>query len=92
MKDKIGTRIKQYEKEWDLKLNNSPSVVRIDGKNFSKFTSKFEKPFDIILHNAMIAGTKKVIEETNALIGYTQSDEASFVYELPTLFGGKKVK
>lgn len=57
-------------------------IVRIDGKNFSKFTERyFKKPFDqnfILLMNKTI---KRLIQEfeNNILLAYHQSDEVSFL-------------
>lgn len=57
-----------------------PIIVRLDGKNFSTFTRGLKKPFDIRLTNLMRDTTQMLVEQSNALIGYTQSDEISLVY------------
>jgi tRNA(His) 5'-end guanylyltransferase len=54
-------------------------VVRIDGKNFSRFTQGLERPFDRRLSDLMIATTSYLVGESNALCGYTQSDEISLL-------------
>lgn len=80
--DDIGDRIKGYEgRETDRRfLPYLPIYARIDGKGFSKFTKGMERPFDIRLTECMWAATKYLVEQTQARIGYTQSDEISLVY------------
>ena len=79
-KDNLGDRIKQYERiETRGKLIPMlPTVVRLDGRSFSKFTKSFE-PFDEDMLQAMVATTKFLVEESNAVIGYTQSDEITLI-------------
>lgn len=80
-KDGFGDRMKDYEQRWagERLLPLLPICIRLDGKNFSKFTQKMEKPFDLRLMETMQYTTKKLVEETNALVGYTQSDEISLI-------------
>ena len=56
-----------------------PILVRIDGKGFSKYTKKLNKPYDIRFSDIMINVTKFLVKQTNACIGYTQSDEITLV-------------
>jgi tRNA(His) guanylyltransferase len=80
--DELATRMKMYEKiEAGRKLMPLlPAMVRIDGKCFSKFTKGLTTPFDERLSALMIFTTKALVEEYNALLGYTQSDEISLVF------------
>lgn len=82
-KSTIGYKIKSYES-----VSTSPSVtkgkpliVRLDGKNFSKFTKSLKRnllrPFDERFSKFMIDITKALVEEFSADFGYTQSDEIS---------------
>lgn len=73
---------------------NLPIYARIDGRNFSKFTKDMDKPYYKPLSNAMIDVTKYLVKETNALIGYTQSDEINLCWLVNNensniIFGGK---
>lgn len=81
-KDDFGDRMKYYEKiEAGRKLMPLlPICARLDGKNFSKFTKNLKKPYDERLSTIMIEVTKFLVKETNATIGYTQSDEISLVW------------
>ncbi len=51
-----------------------------DGKAFHSFTKGLERPYDKRLTDLMVYTTKRLVEETCALIGYTQSDEISLLY------------
>lgn len=80
--DVFGDRMKMYEQVEAGRrfLPMLPVVARIDGRAFSKFTRGFEKPYDKRMSDAMIATTKYLVEHTNALVGYTQSDEISLLW------------
>lgn len=79
--DNLGDRMKSYEEaETGRKfMQGLPIVVRIDGRNFSTLTRYMERPYDTKLMDAMVLLTHKLVEETNAVVGYTQSDEISLV-------------
>ena len=79
--DDFGDRMKMFEgRESQRRLMPLlPVMVRIDGKCFSKFTKGLKRPYDERMSQLMVETTKALVEETNALIGYTQSDEISLV-------------
>lgn len=94
--DNLGDRMKAYEAVEAARafLPTLPIYARIDGRCFSAFTRKMERPFDRRMSEAMIATTAHLIEETHARIGYTQSDEISLVWQAAspegeTFFAGK---
>jgi tRNA(His) guanylyltransferase len=80
--DKFGDRMKMYEKvETGRKfLPYLPIIARMDGRGFHRFAKKLNKPFDDEFRTAMENVTKKLVEETGALVGYTQSDEISLLF------------
>ncbi len=82
MYDNFGDRMKMYEKAESGRrfMPLLPIYARIDGRSFSRFTKDFARPFDNRMTAAMIDTTKYLVHETNALIGYTQSDEISLVW------------
>lgn len=84
--DQFGNRMKSYESiETSRKFDPTlPVYARIDGRRFSKFTRKMERPFDQRMTNAMIGTTKYLVDKTHAAIGYTSSDEISLAWD-----GGK---
>jgi tRNA(His) guanylyltransferase len=101
-RDDLGDRMKQYEAaQTDRRLNaiRQPVYARIDGRGFSKFTRGMVRPFDAEFHACMVATASHLVEKTNAVIGYTQSDEISLLWYLDgenpaqeMLFGGKVQK
>jgi len=98
--DEFGDRMKFFERVYtDEKISvDVPLCVRIDGKGFSKFTKGFVKPFDQSLTRAMVDTTKQLVNETNADIGYVQSDEITLIWfrrsekQTEHIFGGKVSK
>lgn len=98
-KTALGDRMKWYEsQETDEQfLPMIPVVVRVDGRSFSRFTKPFERPIDEKFRSVMVEVTKYLVDQTNAVIGYTQSDEISLVLytENPKsqmFFNGRKFK
>jgi tRNA(His) guanylyltransferase len=80
-KDDLGDRMKLYEMEEAGRkaMPLLPVLARLDGRGFSKFTKGLERPYSTKLHELMVAVTGILVDETNALIGYTQSDEITLV-------------
>jgi len=99
MKDNFGDRMKDYESQETSSrfIPLLPIYARIDGRSFSRFTQGFERPYDRSISRAMVETTKFLVEETHAIIGYTQSDEISLLwqqdsYDSEMFFNGKKQK
>lgn len=94
----LGDRIKSYEKaETSGKfLPGLPIYARIDGRSFSNFTRKMNKPYDEKMSRIMQEVTAFLVKECSAKIGYTQSDEISLLFfaegESSVFFDGKKQK
>jgi len=84
MNDKtaLGDRMKFYERIMTPSrfMPLTPVCARMDGKNFSRFTKDLEHPFDENLAELMILMTHNLVSETNACMGYTQSDEINLVW------------
>lgn len=82
--DAFGDRMKGYEAvETGRRLDTSlPVYARIDGRGFSRFTRGMRRPFDPRMTAAMQAATRHLVKETDARLGYTQSDEISLIWEV----------
>ena len=84
MSDKtaFGDRMKGYEKRESARrcMPGLPICARIDGKRFSRWTAGLERPYDVRLSELMVETTRELVRETQALLGYTQSDEISLVF------------
>lgn len=99
MNDALGDRMKAYEgQETHARfLPHVPIIARIDGRCFSKFTKRMDRPFDQRFSRVMRAVTSRLVQASGAGIGYTQSDEISLCFYNPTpggdiFFGGRKFK
>lgn len=77
----LGSWCKWLEKNFsnDVMIPTLPVIIRLDGNGFSKWTNDLVKPFDENLTDLMIETTKFLVQETNAVIGYTQSDEITLI-------------
>ncbi|MDE2095743.1 MAG: tRNA(His) guanylyltransferase Thg1 family protein [Patescibacteria group bacterium] len=85
MKKDFGNRMKVYEEALTGQqlLPLLPAMARLDGKCFHNFTKGMNRPFDARLSRLMIDTTKYLVQETNACMGYTQSDEISLAWLQP---------
>ena len=94
--DKLGTRMKSFESvtTGTKLLLPLPLIARIDGRAFHTFTRGMNKPFDLTLVETMQEVCKYLVDETNAKLGYVQSDEISLCWFEPKLapFDGKLFK
>lgn len=81
MEDSLGDRMKSYEMaEAGRKLiPGLPIMVRLDGKSFRTFCRGLKRPYDERLSKLMADTTKFLVEESNAVVGFCQSDEISLV-------------
>jgi tRNA(His) guanylyltransferase len=79
--DSLGDRMKGYERrETEHRfMNFAPVVARMDGRGFSRWTAGLRRPYDENLSNVMVEVTRRLVAETGARIGYTQSDEITLV-------------
>ena len=97
-RDDFGNRMKMYEKMADTRLMPLlPICARIDGRCFSSWTRGLDRPYDSRLSSLMVAVARLLVEETNACMGYTQSDEITLVLYSPSpnsqvFFDGKLQK
>ena len=96
MTDALGDRMKRYESiECGRTLiPRLPIIARIDGRAFHAFTKGMQRPFDKRFNQCMVNTTMALIAETNACIGYTQSDEITLAWKYDThksevWFGGR---
>lgn len=82
--DTLGDTLKQQEQlEAGRRADPFlPLMARIDGKCFSKFTKGLKRPFDERFVRLMVATTKHLVGESEALLGYCQSDEITLYWNL----------
>jgi tRNA(His) 5'-end guanylyltransferase len=95
--DALGDELKHHENIESSRSGaiGQPVVVRVDGVGFSKFTRGFSRPFDARIAEAMDEACVAVIERVQPVLGYTQSDEITFVFWDPLneiAYGGRLQK
>ena len=79
--ESMEDRMKSYEKKSRSFVNPEGLIVmRIDGKNFSKYTSKLKRPFDTEFMEDMNETAAFLCSEIQgAIMAYVQSDEISLL-------------
>lgn len=82
MNDALGDRMKLYElaEAGRRFMPLLPILARIDGRCFSSFTQGMRRPYDPDMSSMMINVTAELVNETNACMGYTQSDEITLAW------------
>lgn len=77
----LGDWCKFLEKNFtnEIMIPTLPVIIRLDGNNFHNWTNGLKRPFDSNLTQLMIETTKYLVKETNAVVGYTQSDEITLI-------------
>ena len=75
-RDALGDHLKAFERAEAKRAApaGAPVCVRLDGKNFSGFTKPLARPYDGRMSLAMVETTRKLVEESGAVLGYTQSE------------------
>lgn len=97
-RDDFGDRMKTYERLSESQLIlNLPIVVRLDGKSFSKYTSRLERPYDLKLIELMQNTCKHLMKIShNIKVAYQQSDEITLIisndYDNPVEYSGRVQK
>ena len=97
-RDDFGDRMKTYERLSESQLiPNLPIVVRLDGKSFSKYTSRLERPYDLKLIELMQNTCKHLMKIShNIKVAYQQSDEITLIisndYDNPVEYNGRVQK
>jgi tRNA(His) 5'-end guanylyltransferase len=77
----LEERMKEYESCYSFKIpSRTYTIIRLDGKGFSKYTKMFNKPFDDNLSIVMDVATIELCKYLNPKFAYTQSDEISLVF------------
>jgi tRNA(His) 5'-end guanylyltransferase len=66
-----------------------PLIARLDGRAFHTYTRGMKRPFDERMQYMMRNTTSALVDAFHPLVGYTQSDEITLVWNSPTLFDGR---
>jgi tRNA(His) 5'-end guanylyltransferase len=75
----LSERMKGYERAFRNVLpGRSPVIIRVDGKAFSQYTQRAQKPFDERFSDLMVGTARRLCDVIQgAQLAYTQSDEIS---------------
>lgn len=76
----LGGRMKLYE--GNTRFEKGVVAIRVDGKSFHTWTkrARLKRPFDLYMHVAMCRAMKETAKEMQGFrLGYTQSDECTFM-------------
>lgn len=57
-----------------------PTFARVDGRAFHTFTKGLVRPYDVDFRTAMTNTARRLAQETNAVMVYTQSDEITLAW------------
>jgi tRNA(His) guanylyltransferase len=81
-KDGLGDRCKGYELAEASRraMRGLPLLARLDGRAFHTFTRDLKRPYEHGMSVAMIETARYLVQEMNALVGYTQSDEITLAW------------
>jgi tRNA(His) guanylyltransferase len=82
MKDDLGDRIKNNleNRMRHYLLRRMPVIIRLDGKAFSRWTKRFKKPYDPLLHAIFNDATKTLCQEVSGtILAEHHSDEVSLL-------------
>ena len=81
MKDELGDRMKGYESQSSYRVpKRTYTIIRLDGKGFSKWTKKLNKPFDEGFAEDMVETAKYLCANLQGVVfAYYQSDEISLL-------------
>jgi len=80
-KQTLGDWCKWLEKNFspEIMIPTLPVIIRLDGNNFHNWTKGLKRPFDEALVNLMGDTCTYLVKLTNAVVGYTQSDEITLI-------------
>ncbi len=83
--DGLDVRCKRFEAAEAERqaMPGLPLLARLDGRAFHTFTRDLRRPYDEAMSRAMIETTRHVVEQMQAAIGYSQSDEITLAWYFP---------
>lgn len=81
-KDGLGDRCKAFEmaEAGRRAVRGQPLMARLDGRAFHTFTRDLRRPYEHGMSIAMIETARWLVQEMQALVGYTQSDEITLAW------------
>ena len=89
----LGDEQKAYEqiRAGEKAMYGLPVIARLDGRGFHNFTKGLNRPYDYEMTSCMQDTSRALLEQSQADIVYTQSDEITLVWANP-ISEGKPTK
>lgn len=84
--DGLGDRCKSFEmaEAGRRAMRGLPLLARLDGRAFHTFTRGLRRPYDEAMSRCMTETARFLVQEMNARVGYTQSDEITLAWYEPS--------
>jgi tRNA(His) guanylyltransferase len=84
--DTFGDRCKRFEaaEAGRRAMPGIPLLARLDGRAFHTFARGLPRPYDERLTTCMIETTRALVDDLKAIAGYTQSDEITLLWWVPS--------
>jgi tRNA(His) guanylyltransferase len=84
--DGLGDRCKSFEmaEAGRRAMRGLPLLARLDGRAFHSFTRGLRRPYDEGMSRCMSETTRFLVQEMQARVGYTQSDEITLAFYEPS--------
>jgi tRNA(His) 5'-end guanylyltransferase len=78
----LGDRCKQFEdaEAGRRAMRGLPLLARLDGRAFHTFTRDLRRPYDEAMSRCMIETARHLVQDLNAAVAYTQSDEITVAW------------
>ena len=84
--DGLADRCKHFERAESERraMRGLPLFARLDGRAFHTFTADLARPYEPAMSRAMIETARHLVQEMNARVAYTQSDEITVAWYEPS--------
>lgn len=76
----LDARMKKYEPTEQF-MGRLPIIARLDGRAFSSFTKKLQRPYDAAFGLCMRETAQYLVKQFHATLAHTQSDEITLLFD-----------
>jgi len=94
-KEEYEAEMRKFEMYNDIKIKpDYYFIARLDGKGFFRLTTEMslKKPFDCNFRETIVRAVKRLMLETNSILGYTQSDEVNILFNNNSSFFNRRIE
>ena len=91
--DTLEARMRRLEYYHSLEvLPDTYTIIRVDGRSFTKLTRGMDHPFDVKFHESMVETAAILLVELGGLYAFTESDEIYVLLPRDTDLFGREVE